>query len=299
MSQSEARRSLFFFSVLFLVASAALELAIMRRGPTLASAGPLVLALMWTPGLASLAVRLFRREGIGDASFRFGGRRGAHAIAVVVAYPMVVGVIAYGLAWATSLATFAPPVSTMGIRPGSDAGRFFVRLAFALLPGVPLSLIAALGEEIGWRGYFLPRLVAAGVRRPLFVSGLVWGLWHVPLIASGHYAVGPYPLLSSVVFLASVMAASYLFGWARLYSGSLWPAALAHAAWNSIIQGVFDASTVGSSSLSSTNIWVGESGLLVAGASLVVVGTFLKWRKQGLALAAAEGGAMPLAAPVA
>jgi membrane protease YdiL (CAAX protease family) len=114
------------------------------------------------------------------------------------------------------------------------------------------------GEEIGWRGYMLTRLIDAGIPRPILVGGFIWALWHVPLILSGQYASSSTPALSAMLFVVDIVAGSYLFAWLRLSSGSVWPPILAHASWNAVIQNVFDAYTRG------TSLWVGESGILVA-----------------------------------
>lgn len=274
--RADARRGLYWFGALVFAVSVTLEVGMARTGRPIGELGPMVLGLMWTPGLVSLFVRLVRREGFSDVSFRWGGAATWRALFWVVAYPTIVGAIAYGIAWSTGLASFHPPASTFSIRPTTELGRLALRYAAAVLPGTPLSLISALGEEIGWRGYFVPRLVRAGVPRPLLVSGLVWGAWHMPLILTGQYAAGPSPLLSAGLFMLSIVPAAYLFGWARLSTGSLWPAAFAHAAWNSIIQGVFDASTVAAPGGRAASIWTGESGLLVAATSAVVVLVFLR-----------------------
>jgi hypothetical protein len=47
----------------------------------------------------------------------------------------------------------------------------------------------------------------AKVPRPVLVSGLVWGAWHVPLIVTGQYASGPHPLASALLFLVSARTA--------------------------------------------------------------------------------------------
>lgn len=275
-SRNAARRGLLWFGALVFAFSVTLEVSMARTGRPIGELGPMVLALMWTPGLVSILVRLVRREGFGDVSFRWGGAATWRALFWVIAYPTIVGAIAYGIAWGAGLATFHPPASTFSVRPSTDFGRLALRYAAAVLPGTPLSLISALGEEIGWRGYFVDRLVRAGIPRPLFVSGVVWGLWHVPLILTGQYAAGPSPLLSAGLFLVSIVPAAYLFGWARLTTGSLWPAAFAHAAWNSIIQGVFDESTVAAAGRRASSIWTGESGLLVAATSAIFVLVFLR-----------------------
>ena len=60
-----------------------------------------VLALMWTPAAASVVARLWLNEGFGDVSFRVGGRRGWKAIGLALVFPIIIGLVAYGIAWAT------------------------------------------------------------------------------------------------------------------------------------------------------------------------------------------------------
>ena len=132
--------------------------------------------------------------------------------------------------------------------------RFWQCLGIMLVFGALATCKYAAGEEIGWRGYMLTRLVDSGIRAPILISGLVWGLWHAPLILSGQYASGPHPVLSAGLFLAGIVAAGYVFAWLRLSSGSIWPCIWGHSVWNAVIQGAFDRSTSGG------NLWVGESG---------------------------------------
>ena len=141
---------------------------------------------------------------------------------------------------------------------GTALVRFLKRALLMFTIGGLLSCRSAAGEEIGWRGYMLTRLVAGGIPAPILASGILWGLWHTPMILSGQYASGPHPLLSACVFVVDVVAAGFTFGWLRISSRSVWPCIWAHAVWNSVIQGAFDASTVGYS------MWVGESGLLTS-----------------------------------
>src|SRR5438046_8244 len=56
-------------------------------------------ALMWTPAAASVVARLALHDGFGDVSFRLGGRRGSKAIGLALIFPVVIGLIAYGIAW--------------------------------------------------------------------------------------------------------------------------------------------------------------------------------------------------------
>jgi len=147
----------------------------------------------------------------------------------------------------------------------NPAGNFFVLLFFAATTGTVFACLAAAGEEIGWRGYMLTRLIDAGVPRPVLVSGLIWAAFHLPLILSGQYAAGAHPRISALVFVGTVVAGGYITAYVRLQSGSVWPAVLFHGAWNAIIQGAFDPSTVGKP------LAVGESGYIVAAVGLLTV----------------------------
>ena len=67
-----------------------------------------ILALMWSPAAASVVARLVLREGFADVSFRFGGRRTWKYLLLAPIFPIVIGLIAYAIAWTSGLARFAP-----------------------------------------------------------------------------------------------------------------------------------------------------------------------------------------------
>ncbi len=165
---------------------------------------------------------------------------------------------------------------------------FALLVAIRLIIGVPVAAVAAAGEEIGWRGYMLTRLIDAGLPHPIFLSGVIWSCWHLPLILGGVYASGSHPFASAGLFLIAILAQGFLLARVRLESGSVWPAIVGHSAWNATIQGVFDFSTVSEP----TALWVGESGLLVALAGValswvLVRGSWARFRAPGVPMEAA------------
>jgi membrane protease YdiL (CAAX protease family) len=279
-TSATARRGLAIYLAVVVVGSGILEWMILRAGGAIEHHRGLIFALMWTPTLASVVARLVLREGIGDVSFRLGGRLGVRALVVAVVAPLVVGGVAYSIAWITGLAGLSvwnpagAPAWVAGLPP---AARFAALLAIATTVGTVVGMLSAAGEEIGWRGYMLPRLVTAGVPRPLLVSGLIWAAWHLPLILSGQYAAGPHPLVSAGIFIVDVVGIAVVIGVLRLRTGSVWPAIVFHACWNSVIQGPFDGSSTGPGATT----WVGESGVLVAAMSLVVA--YVVYRRWTLA----------------
>lgn len=278
---ARARLSVTLFLTLTLLISGVFQWLLLRTGDPIEQHVGLVLGLMWTPGLVSIVLRLVLREGFGDVSFRLGGWRGVRWSLWAWAYPLAIGGAAYGIAWATGLASFGFPARSSALSAFTPGVRFWVLIGLTSSIGVVLSAISAAGEEIGWRGYLLTRLYEARVPKPALASGLIWGFWHVPLILSGQYASGAYPLLSAALFMVSIVSAGFFVARLRLESGSVWPAILMHSAWNSIIQGAFDGSTQGHS------LFVGESGVLVAGFSVLFAlvfsrGTWKRWRSPGV-----------------
>lgn len=274
IEQRQARKGLAIYLTLVIVCTAPILTAVIWSGHRVEDPAvlPYMIALMWVPALASMIARLVLREGFGGVSFRLGGKAGVRAVGVALLLPAVVGLLAYGAAWMTGLARFVPPAGGWyaGMEPG--ALRFTLAVITATLVGGLVGIITAAGEEIGWRGYLLPRLVQAGAPWPLVTSGLIWGLWHVPGILTGQYASGASPLLSAVVFMVFAVGMSACWGALRLRTGSVWSAIIGHAAWNAVIEGPFTSYTAGSAS----TLWLGESGLLVA-LVVSVAGTII-WR---------------------
>src|SRR5215207_9703201 len=263
-TQRQARRGLAIYLGVVVVLSALFDVLVIAFSPMW------IAVLMFAPAAASVVARLVLREGFADVSCRFGGRRTWKMLLLAVLFPIIVGLVAYGIAWAIGLAQFDPqPVAWLASFVGNTASPvtiFVVMLALTATIGAIIAALFAAGEEIGWRGYMLTRLIDAGVPRPVLVSGLIWALWHIPLILAGIYAAGRYPALSAVLFVVSVTSIAFVFARMRLETGSVWPAIFAHSAWNSIIQGPFDGATTGANAA----LWTGESGFLTVIVLVVV-----------------------------
>ena len=101
-----------------------------------------------------------------------------------------------------------------------------------VLIGAFINLIPAMGEELGWRGWLLPKLLPLGVLPAILLSGIIWGLWHAPLVLLGYN----YPLvpgwLGVVMMCGMCILIGAVFSWLRIRSGTVWAPALAHGAFN-------------------------------------------------------------------
>lgn len=106
-------------------------------------------------------------------------------------------------------------------------------LAGQIVIGSFINMIFAFGEEAGWRGWLHTHLRQDySFTTTALVTGVIWGLWHTPLILLGHN----YPTLPGAASVAMMVVfcvlVGVLFSWLREVSGSVWPATLAHGALN-------------------------------------------------------------------
>jgi membrane protease YdiL (CAAX protease family) len=124
-----------------------------------------------------------------------------------------------------------------------------------------LLLTGALAEEIGWRGYLLPKLVdALGPRWALPLSGLMHGIWHLPIIILTplYHADGNW-LIVLPMFLVGATVSGMVEGHLRLMTNSVWPPAIMHAAHN-VFWNLFALAAIASPEVA--EYVVGESGVL-------------------------------------
>ena len=108
---------------------------------------------------------------------------------------------------------------------------FLVGFATQLIPRI----LFAMFEEWGWRGYLEPRLAALNVpdsRRHLFV-GLIWSVWHFPLIISTPYTEIHYAIFLPV-FMVGVIISAIVYGQLQKASGTVWTAVLMHGIANAV-----------------------------------------------------------------
>jgi membrane protease YdiL (CAAX protease family) len=156
-----------------------------------------------------------------------------------------------------------------------------ISLLLNLIVGLIISSLYALAEEIGWRGYLLPHLLPLGRMRALLLSGLLHGIWHLPLmLLTPFYHGSGNRLIVVVLFLLTLTVAGVLYGYLRLTSGSVWPVALAHGALNTFwFQ--FATLTVAASSPLLLEYLAGESGVLsLLGATLLAGWLVYHWGRQ-------------------
>jgi uncharacterized protein len=217
------------FSVLVLCLAVGAALLIRFLG---ISSDPVIFSV-WscTPTLATLIMLLVvTRDGYSKEGWKSLGlhRLGLNVWWIAFGATLLITVAASAIVWATPLASFAIP----------EGGIIDPVLSFFIFFGVSVVWFALI-EEIGMRGYLQPRLMSLGRTPALILVGLVFATWHLPLIflapVAANFPTGNL-LLFFPLFYGTFIAASFFFGYMRIYTGSIWPATIAHAthnaAWN-------------------------------------------------------------------
>ena len=229
------------------------------RAKTLSAGGGLYVGmLMWCPGVSALITRLIFQRNVRGEGWAWAPTRYELA---GYALPIAYAACAYAAVW----------IFDFG---GVDLGRFKTNAFRFVTLGLALNLAFALGEELGWRGFLVPKLAErlsfAGTAA---VSGIIWASWHMPLIIFADYNGGTPTMYSIACFAVMVVGISFPIAWLRLRSGSVWPAALLHASHNLFIQGFFDVVTVDTGP---TKYLLSEFGAVLALAAAITGWMF--WR---------------------
>lgn len=160
---------------------------------------------------------------------------------------------------------------------GADAnsvGVWLLAAADILVLTPLLSFFFGFGEEYGWRGFLQSELVKMGKVRGLLLVGVIWGVWHTPIVLMGHNYPGE-PLVGSVLMVLGCIVLSFLFGFAVLKSGSVWLAAFLHMLNNTVVPLLFAAGSRPDSSILGFP-W-GVLGLIAWG--LIIAGLLFFWRR--------------------
>lgn len=199
---------------------------------------------MWAPALAAFTCCAFFRIPFRFLGFEWPGMR---AIAWGYLLPIAYAAPAYLFVWLTRLA----PADFSGFLRVSqrslhiETGAAVLNAALIMTFGVLQSGVSAIGEEIGWRGFLVPVLAQRlGFTGVALVSGIVWALWHFPLIIFGTYSSSAPKWMALLCFTIMIVATGSMAAWLRLKTGSVWPAAMLHACHNAVIQWLFDSMTV-------------------------------------------------------
>ncbi len=115
-------------------------------------------------------------------------------------------------------------ISSLGMHP------YLLSFFQGLVGAATINAIVAFGGELGWRGFLYKAFKPLGFWMSSLVIGLVWGIWHVPIVMLGHN-YPQHPGMGIWMMFAWCLLASPLFQYIRMKSGSVVATALLQGAF--------------------------------------------------------------------
>lgn len=265
----------------------------------------IAMAMMFTPTIAALTISLIQRRGkvfvreVGIIPIR---RPLRFISAVVLAYFIPVALVVQAAFVGTWLGVFPGDLSNFVVFKFASAQtgptEFILSLALVIAIGGLVNLLAALGEEIGWRGWLWPKLQRLGTVTAILVSGIIWGLWHAPLILLGYNYPNAKGAWGLILMCGMCVVVGAFLAWLRTFSASIWPAAFAHGVFNASAGLISLFTFMGAVVDTKTGSILGWSGWLLPAvilAVMIVFGAFSQRAKTGNPQIAPVGNSEPVA----
>ena len=154
----------------------------------------LLTGAMFAPAISSILVRLITKEGFKNMLLKPNFKGNIKTYLLIFFGPsllIIVSAILYFLLFPTHFDTGLTLLQGAEVTPSTI---LLVSLLQVILVGPVINIVPTMGEELGWRGYLLPKLrTLFSDRLSIIISGIIWGLWHAPVIIMGHNYGTDYP----------------------------------------------------------------------------------------------------------
>ena len=258
-NQKKVRKTILLFLGILTLLSTICYYAILKLNPTSIYVG----ALMMSPALSAFITLKLMKRPISSLSW---GLKSLKNLRLSYLIPVAYIMIAYVLIWVFGFGnvlnqeTITEWSQELGMEGFNSTIILLTMIVLLSIVGVVKNIGSTLGEEIGWRGFFIYEL------RKLFsfgtvsiISGLIWAIWHWPIIFLIYKGSGNM-LLHITAFTVMIVAISVILAYYTFKSNSLWPAALFHSVHNIFIQKIFTPLTITNDR---TTFWIDEYGLML------------------------------------
>ena len=265
LERKETWKTIFIFLVIVTVISTPFHYAIVNLYPSRIYVG----ALMWCPAMAALITMRLKGRSISSLNWDWANWKYIRwsyfipALYVLITYLLIWLFGLGGLANGEIVLEWAQEIGLMGIGTLKPTVAVIFGVILLGTVGVIRAMATVLGEEIGWRGFFIYELrkVLSFTGVALF-SGFIWALWHWPIL----FYYSENITLEFITFFVFVISMSFIMTYYTFKSKSLWPAVIFHAVSNVYVQKIFPPLTI---KTEGTEHWLGENGIMFALVTLV------------------------------
>ena len=233
--------SLTVFFVLLMVCTTAGYWLIFR----VERATPIMLAV----GVATILTCLIRRRSLATLGWGWGSWKYQWLSYVL---PLAIAFLAYLIIWVAGWGGWynsgfvVQQMEDYNLSNWSDAGLIAFHFLLTATYSFVLLLPSVLGEEIGWRGFLVPELAKfMSFTNVALTSGLIWSVWHWPMMFKGFYGNDVTPLYYQLFcFTLLIVSWAVIMAYLRFKTNSLWTAVIFHMSGNVFLQKVFAPLTI-------------------------------------------------------
>ena len=203
----------------------------------------IIMAAMFSPALSSILTRLITKEGFKNMYLRPHFKGHIKTYLVVFFGPSLLIFLSGAVYFLIFPGSFDPGLTVLKQLPASGGAAGFsayqlllISVLQVIIIGPVVNFIPTMGEELGWRGYLLPKLREFfSDRSALVITGVIWGIWHMPVIVMGHnYGKDyfGYPWLGILAMIVFCVSLGVIEGYISIKLKSAVPAAMIHSTVN-------------------------------------------------------------------
>lgn len=222
--------------------------------------------LMWCPGVASIVTSLLFQKSLRGFGWGIGN---FWLLLASYFFPLAELFLVFGVIWYFNFGGFA------GFESNFMTKLAFIPMVLMALEGTYFAGRSALGEEIGWRGYLVPKLLERYQPNQVsIIVGLIWAVWHFPIMITGDYGSQTPILYQLICFTLMLIGVNFVYTWFRIKSDSMWTGVLLHTAGNLYLFHVFEDLTLDTGN---TPFYAGETGAVFALWGVILIMLFLKF----------------------
>jgi membrane protease YdiL (CAAX protease family) len=279
-SIQQSRKGVGLFLLFTFGLSSIFYFLIIHTGKLGSGFGLYVTGLMWCPALSGLITTKLLKRKISGLAWQW-GKPSYQLWSYLV--PLIYGIVTYLIIWLTGWGGFYNHkfVDQVGKAFGwSNLPNGIVILLYLVVTGIwgmAGSCSTALGEEIGWRGFYVPEMYKlTSYTKTSLIVGITWAIWHFPILIFADYNSGAPVWYGLTCFTVMVASMSFIFTWFRIKSNSLWTAVILHASHNLFIQEFFTPMTVYNSH---TKYFIDEFGAVLP--VIAVIAAIYFWSRRG------------------
>lgn len=196
--------------------------------------------LMCTPAVSVILTRMNAKEGFKNLSIKPDFKKNmkfyisAYLLTPFVAYA---GAILYFIMFRGDLdflgSKFA--VSSGAKDMESYISNLLAAIPLAIIVNPLMGIVQCFGEEFAWRGYLLPKLSKYFTpQRAVIINGVIWGIWHSPIIAMGFNYGTEKPLFGVLAMIILCVVFGIIESYLFFKTESIWAPVLFHASVNGI-----------------------------------------------------------------